>query len=197
LALNEGAKLALAAAVFAVLILITWLRLRQRRKRRQEMRRQAEDRLREEALDRVLTGRVDGGKSAGPSVPFDVKYDVDQRKRGEQTSRISASSPLMLQLTEHSELSTRKYMLHVTDRITLGQASRNDIVIKGARIADDQCEIFRIKKALYVKNTGTSGIVFLSRKNHKIMLDAQAVTLKDKDKLQIGGYTYEVELLQS
>jgi len=160
------------------------------------MRRQAEDRLREEALDRVLTGRADGGKSAGPSLPFDVKYDVDQRKRNEQTSRIAASSPLMLQLTEHSELSTRKYMLHVTDRITLGQASRNDIVIKGERIADDQCEIFRIKKTLYVKNTGTSGMVFLSRKNHKIMIDAQAVTLEDKDKLQIGGYTYEVELLK-
>ncbi len=193
--MNKGVAIALAAAVLAVLLLIVWIRLRRRRKRRQEMRRQAEDRLREEALDRVLTGRTDGGKG-GPSVPFDVKYDVDQRKRSEQTSRIAASSPLMLQLTEHSELSTRKYMLHVADRVTLGQASRNDIVIKGARIADDQCEIFRIKKTLYVKNTGTSGMVFLSRKNHKIMVDAQAVTLEDKDKLQIGGYTYEVELLR-
>lgn len=195
--MSEGVKYALVAAILAVLILVIWIQVQRRRKRLREMKRQAEDRLREEALDRVLTGRPDGGKGMGPSVPFDVKYDVDQRKRGEQTRRMSAESPLMLQLTERSELSTRKYMFHVLDRVTLGQASRNDIVIKGPRIAEEQCEIFRIQKSLYVKNIGTSGMVFLSRKHHKIMVDAQAVILENRDKLQIGEYTYEVELLRS
>ena len=194
--MNKRVEIFLAAAVLAAVILVMCIRAR-RRKRLREVRRQAEDRLREEALDKVLTGRADGGKSTGPSVPFDVKYDIDQRKRGKQISRMSAESPLMLHLTEHSELSTREYMFHVTDHITLGQAAQNDIVIKGTRIADTQCEIFRIQKALYVKNTGTSGLIFLIRKKHKIMVDAQAVTLENKDTLQIGEYTYDVELLRS
>lgn len=194
--MDGSVKTALIVIVVTVLALIILIRIQQRRKRRREMRRQAEDRLREEALDRVLTGRVDGGKGAGPSVPFDVKYDADQRKQGAQARRVPAEPPLMLQLTEYSELSTRKYMFHVSDRVTLGKAGSNDIIIKGERIAEEQCEIFCIQKALYVKNTGTSGMVFLSRKHHKIMVDAQAVILENNDKLQIGGYLYKVELLR-
>ena len=138
-------KILVAAAVAAAVILglVLLSRLIKRRNAKKEMQRNVEDKLREEALDRVLTdGRRQEKVSA--NVPFAVKYDLDKRKKARGDEQQSVSE-IMVQLIEHSELSTRKYMFHITDRITLGSKAReNDIVITSAHVSERQCELFRI-----------------------------------------------------
>jgi len=186
-------------AILAAIVVVLWLLLL-RRKRRKENQRNMEDKLREEALDRILIGGRKGPAGSSPaSVPFDVKYDLDQRKKEGKVSRENVlKTSIMLQLTERSELSTRKYMFHVTDSITFGsRTTRNEIVITGPRVAEYQCAILRVGKELYAKNIGTEGLIVLKRKRKRIQVDKEAVALHSGDTLVIGDYSYEISILNN
>ena len=180
--------------VALVLLVAVWLLLTRRRKKRLEIERNAEDRLREEALDRILVGNLQDGKRG--TLAFDVKYDQEQRnKKGGSTT--AGQVPVMLQLTEKSKLSTRKYMLHAEGRLTIGsQANSNDIVISGPNIAKCQCEIVRIGKSLYVSNRGERGQMLLKRGKKQMILESEAVELHNNDVLYIGDYTYKATILR-
>ena len=184
--------IAIAAAVILCAVLV--ILLKKRRKRR-EMEQNAEDRLREEALDRVLVGDRRDGKRG--TVAFDVKYDQGQRNRKGRGAS-GGQTPVMLQLTEKSELSTRKYMLHAAGKLSIGsQADLNDIVITGDGVEKRQCEIVRIGKQLFVHNLGKTGQVLLKRGRKQIILDREAVELEDNDVLYIGDFTYKVTILRN
>ena len=186
--------MAAAVAAAAILGLVLLSRLIKRRNAKKEMQRNVEDKLREEALDRVLTdGRRQEKVSA--NVPFAVKYDLDKRKKARGDEQQSVSE-IMVQLIEHSELSTRKYMFHITDRITLGSKAReNDIVITSAHVSERQCELFRIGTELFVKNVGKTGSVQLYRKNRQMMVTREAVQLKNHDELRVGDFHYQITIL--
>ena len=176
------------AAVAAVWLLS---HLWKRRSRRRELERSAEDKLREEALDRALVDRPPDADPA-PSIPFEVRYD--QNKKGGQAPR--GGGEVMLQLTERGELSTRKYMLHVTARVTLGsRTGENDIVVSGSRVAPRQCEIFRIGHDLFAKNLAPRTRVILNRGRRRLTVGAEAVQLRSGDELLIGHFVYEVTIL--
>lgn len=184
-----------AIAVAAVVVL--W-GLLTRARRRKETRRNMEDKLREEALDQVLIGGRKGPAGRAPaSVPYDVKYDLDQRKKEKPEGGKDAGQPaIMVQLTERSKLSTRKYMFHVTDKITFGsRTTRNEIVITGPNVAEYQCAILRAGRELYVKNIGTEGMVRLKRGRKRTQVERDAVVLRDNDTLIIGEYSYEIKIL--
>lgn len=181
-----------AALVAALVVCVL---LAKRRGKRREMERSAEDRLREEALNRVLTGGVRDAKRSVPA--FDVKYDQEQRLKKSGGSAAGGQSPVMLQLTEKSELSTRKYMLHAAGKLTIGSGSdQNDIVISGPNIAECQCEIDRVGRRLFISNRGKQGQVLLKRGKKQLLLQQDAVELQDNDVLYIGNYTYKVTILR-
>ncbi len=186
--------LMIGAAIVAVFLgfrFLLWII--KRRNAKKEMQRNVEDKLREEALDRVLT---EGQKKekVSANVPFDVKYDHDKRKKARGDEQQS-DSEIMVQLTEHSELSTRKYMFHITDRITLGsKAGENDIVITSAHVSERQCELFRIGTELFVKNVGKTGSVQLYRKNRQMTVTREAVQLKNHDELRVGDFHYQITI---
>jgi len=183
-----------AAGVLLVLFII--VKLVKRRNKKKEMQRSAEDKLREEALDKVLIEgrRLKEGKQAA-NVPFDVKYDADQRKKGKQ-SESRKSTEIMIQLTERCELSTRKYMFHIVDRITIGsQTGVNDVVAVSPKISKRQCELFRIGHDLFVKNIGTGGRVKLIRGKKQLTVGTEGVQLRSEDELLVGDYAYEIVFL--
>ena len=183
--------IAAAAAVLVALLVV----LLKKRRRRREMEQNAEDRLREEALDRVLVGDRRDGKRG--TMAFDVKYDQDPRSRKNRGDAVGGQVPVMLQLTEKSELSTRKYMLHAEGRLSIGsQADCNDIVISGSGVEKRQCEIVRIGKQLYASNLGKPGQVLLKRARKQMVLEKDAVELRDNDVLYIGDFTYHVTILR-
>ena len=181
------AALALAAGFFL------WMK---RRRKRKEIELRAEDRLREEALERVL---VDGQRDIKRGqAAFDVRYDTNRRgKKNADQAQGNGKSPVMLQLTEQSELSTRKYMLHAANRLSIGsKPGVNDVVISGSEIAAIQCEIVRVGKNLYISNLGDKGQVLLRRGKKQMLLERDAVELQNGDLLQIGGFTFKADILR-
>lgn len=187
------------AVLFLFIILHRIMKIRQKKK---EIRRQAEDKLREEALDRVLSGGkpAANGASSG-SVPFDVRYNSDPQKKKKKAARPDDApelqSAVMIELVEQTELSTRKYMFHVKDRITFGdRGANNDIVVTGARIAKQQCEVFRLGQELYIKRIEDGTPVILKRKNRQVTVESEAIKLASKDEILIGDSTYTLEILK-
>ena len=188
--MDKNTMLWLGVAAFAAAV---WLfsRLLKRRNRRRDLERSAEDKLREEALDRALVDRPPSADPV-PSIPFEVRYDQNKK-----SGTVPRDGEIMLQITERGELSTRKYMLHVTSRITLGSsAGENDIVVSGRRIAPRQCEIFHIGRELFVKNLApTKAQVLLNRGRRRLTVGAEAVQLRSGDELLIGAFVYEITIL--
>ena len=183
-----GGGLLLAALVLFILLM-------KRRRKRLEIVRNAEDRLREEALDKILTGGLQDGKRSISA--FDVKYDREQRMKRTADGTQGGQTPVMLQLTEKGELSTRKYMLHAAGTLSIGsRADKNDVVIAGPNIAERQCEILRVGKQLYISNLGKRGQVLLKRGKKQMVLEQEAVELQNNDILYIGSYTYKATILR-
>lgn len=189
-----------ASVLFLFIILFRIVKIRRNRK---EMRQQAENKLREEALDRVLIGAKSASSNNSPGpVPFDVRYNSDPKRRRKKASRPTQDSELrsavMIELIEQTELSTRKYMFHVKDRITFGnRTAQNDIIVFGPRIAKRQCEIFRMGRELYIKSEAEGTPVILKRKNRQTTVGAEAIKLSGKDELLIGDSAYILEILKN
>ena len=184
-----------ALAILLIIVLIVVLR---RRRARLELQQKADDKLREEALDRVLIGGQKEEKRG--TVAFEVKYEQQsqRKKKNDGGSGSGHISPVMLQLTEETELSVRKYMLHAAEILTIGSGKEgNDIVITGENIEKRQCEILRIGKQLYVTNCGRRGQVLLKRGKKQMILEGDAVELQSGDVLYIGAYTYKVTILRN
>lgn len=187
----------IGAGIVIVCLIVLVLYMSQRRAKKWEMRRKIDDKLREEALDKLLVGSRRGEAPDGsPPVPFEVRYDLDQREKNGQAILHNQNS-VMVQLTERSELSTRKYMLPISDRLSFGaQASNNDITVTGAGVAGKQCEVFRIGKDLFVKNTAPDNHILLSRKQLKTSVKQDAVKLENHDVLHIGECVYEITIMK-
>lgn len=182
--------LAVVVAIAAVIIIVTLSRSSSKKK---DMRRKMDDRLREEALDKVLVGGSARRKTSKGA--YEVSYDLDQRTKGSQIHPEPEGASLMIMLTERSELSTRKYMLHVTNKITFGsQSSKCDIVVIGLQSNKIQCELFRIGGELFLKNTDPAGRVTLKRGHNQISVGGEAVKLLDHDVFSIGGCVYELTI---
>lgn len=184
----------LGAASFLIVMILLF---RRNQKRKREMRRNVEDKLREEALNRILVGEKRPSGSSLPSTPFDVKYDLDQRKKGDPALRnpVVSGKSIMIQLTEQSELSIRKYMFDIQDRITFGTMTTNDIVVSSSYVSKLQCEILRIGDALFIRNLGQSGKVLLRRKRKHRSVEQEAIRLLDKDALEISEYVYVLKII--
>ena len=84
----------------------------------------AGDKLREEALDkRILNQDVKKEEEAAASaLPFEISYDSGRlEKKGKRSlGKQKKAAKTMLQLTETSELSARKYMLDPSRKIYIG-----------------------------------------------------------------------------
>lgn len=180
-----GAGLLLAALLILVIVLL------RKRARWREMQRKVSDKLREEALDKRLIGHTptNAGAAGVSPVPFDVRYDSGQRKNRQRDREAPAS--VMVQITEQSELATKKYMFHISDKVTFGtQSPPCDIVVNG--FSGNRCEIFRIDSSLYIKNYGETGCVQLKRKRFQTTVGQTAIQLENHDVLLIGVCSYEI-----
>lgn len=152
--------------------------------------------MRDEALERVLVDRQQDAKRGATA--FDVRYDAHRRgKKRVDRDAPGTRAPVMLQMTEQSELSTRKYMFHVTDRLSIGsRQGENDLVVSGPNVAEHQCNIVRVGKEIYINNQGEIGQVLLRRGRKQMLLERNAVELRDGDVLELGGFTYRIDILR-
>ena len=191
-------KIAVVTGILCLLALL-FLRLLKRQKREKELRQKAGDKLREEALDRALTGGKRKGAAAAGSrtVPFEVSYD--QQGRDDGSSReidLDRISGMMLQVTEYSELSSKKYMFHMKEQIHIGSGADNQIVLSDQRVARCQCIIYEGNGYLYLKNMDAWAKVVVCRGKKTAVVDAKPIRLRSGDRVKIADNTYELQIIE-
>ena len=193
----------IAIGIIGILLMgIILIIISKKRKEKKAKALQASDKIREEALDRLLLNQETESRKEEPTfaaVPIAVNYDVNSvEKTKDSTSRKkrNKSKKVMVQIVENSELSARKYMLDPQKGIFIGsKAGKNHIVISNANVDERQCEIRENAQKVYVRNTGSSGKVILRRGKQSAYVEQKYLELKTGDTLLIGNMLYRIDLI--
>lgn len=162
----------------------------------------AEDKLREEALDKILLNKNAENKKGEAllATPFEVNYDVARIEKNKKASakKEKKDSKVMVQIVENSELSARKYMFDPKKGICIGsKVGKNHIVITGSKVDAKQCEIVESAGKVYVHNIGNSGRIVLQRGNQKAYVQQKYVELKSGDCIILGDTIFEIDLVKT
>ena len=177
--------------IAVILFLVTKWKKKYDKKR--ELKIHAEDRLREEMLDHVILNAEDRGGEKTESVPYDVDYSKHTLNLSKE-KRIDHMSETMIQLTEHSELSSRKHVLNPRQVIRIGSGiNRNDIVVQ--HIDEVQCEIFLYRAQIWIRNLGMREQVILKRKKKKAYITRNGVQLYSGDVIILGDIYIDVIII--
>ena len=176
--------------IVIVLIIILYGRIRKRKKYEKNMVIKAQDKMREEALDRRILNEKAEVKSLkeASEKPFEVNYSAPQGDK-------KTGNHFMLQIEEKNELSIRKFMLDPAAGISIGSAKDNSIVISDAGVEKKQCEIGFQEEKLYIRNFGKTETVCLSRKGKKLNVDQRKVELKNNDIVFVGKIRLKLEYI--
>ena len=180
----------IGSGVVSLILLITLIvKVKKRKNREQEIQNRAKDKMREEALDRIILNEKAeiNDLRAGSEKPFEVHYDTGVAKKEDEKR-------FMLRIEEKSELSVRQYMLDPSNDISIGSAKDNSIVI--SRIENKHCIIGKQGKALYLKNLGKPDSVNVVRKRKRISVDSRKLELLNGDEVHIGDVTLKLIFIQ-
>lgn len=112
------------AVAFTLVLLIRWVkRLLRRQSKKKEIDRAASDRLRDENLNQIILNNHTGGvENREIYKPYDVDYN-GEGSGGLDNMNVKAGQT-MIQLVEHTRLSTRKYVLNPAKKSVLGAICR-------------------------------------------------------------------------
>ena len=189
-------------AIIGVVALVTLIKiLTTRRARRREMELQASDKLREEALDRIILNNQGAGrqKEIYSAKPFEVNYDSKVVERQPAAmSGIKTGPALMVQIVENSELSARKYMFDSKQGIRIGSRhGQNNIVISSPDVDEVQCEILEHNGQILIRNVGRSGKVILERGRNRAYVEGGLIEMKSGDAILISNMIYRVNFVKA
>lgn len=185
-----------------VILLIGFILLRyliKRRTKRQELHRAAADRARDENLNQVIlnTQHIKEENKSMKS-PYEVDYGNGSREKSKREKAESPKGkiPIMVQLIENTELSTRKFVLNPAKGISIGSGlTDNDIVVSGSNIEERHCEIFLARGKVYIRSIGNRERTMLRRKKEQVIADRKGIRLLTGDIVLIGNVTYEVTII--
>ncbi len=155
-----------------------------------------ENRLRDEKLNAAILNSYNMNKK-GIIKPFDVNY-IAENSNWDIKKETSDDREVvnMLQLIEHTELSTRKFMLNPLEGIKIGSdMNRNDIVISNREVSERQCEIFSSNGKIYVRDCGSRIKTIVQRKRKQAIVDEQGICIMTGDRILFGSVYYEVTVL--
>lgn len=160
---------------------------------------QAEDKLREEALDKIILNdkaQNDEG-DVFSAKPFEVNYDAASVEKHTEKAK-KAKYRTMVQIVENSELSSRKYMFDPSKGIHIGgKNGKNDIVVSDMSVDDQQCEIVLSSSTVYIRNLGGSRKVVLKRGKQQAYVEKKYVELKSNDVILIGKTIFRIEIIKT
>ena len=170
-------------------LIVRYFKLREEKKRTMEMTTLQKEKAREEQLDQMLKNKLYQGsaeKAGKNNVPYEVNFHEETVKNEGSKDNIA------IQIVEKGKLSTRKYVIFVSDMITLGKGEQNTVVINDLNIAKEQCRIFKHNEELYIQNLDDSYSVNIQRKRNVMQLASGAVKLMDGDMIGLGETTLEI-----
>ena len=169
-----------------------FIKLRRQKKRVTELNVQQKDKAREDQLDQLLKNRLYQGtpdKAVQNNMPYDVSFHEESMINDKQTDGIA------LQIVEKGKLSTRKYIIFVSDMITIGQGGENALVLNDLKVAKQQCRIVRRQKELYIQALEETHPVRIRRKRNAMQLTRNAVQLLDNDYIELGETTLNIHFM--
>ena len=190
--------LILVVIILLLTAIILIRKIVRKKQKNKELRQAAEDKLRDENLNNVILNSHVGSKRLREvHIPYDVDYsnsggegnknllDNDKRK----------DNPVMLQLIEKTELSTRKFMLNPIKKIRIGSDLQdNDIAVLSEGVSPHQCEIFSVRDKIYIKNLSHENPTILKRKKEKAIVNEKGLRLLSNDRIILGSVVYEVTI---
>ncbi len=180
------------AAVSVPLLLRFLIRLLKRNSREKELRQKAQDRQREETLDLVLLNPQQGQAAAG-SVPYEVDYAGNDK--GMDVSGRRTSDQIMVQLTEHNELSRRKHMMSLEKNIRIGSDGEGNSIVVGG-VGSCQCELFRYRSDAYIRDVGAQRMTILQRKKQKVYVERNGIQLRTGDRVILGNVFFDITIIR-
>ncbi|MBR3307999.1 MAG: FHA domain-containing protein [Lachnospiraceae bacterium] len=180
----------LSGATALALIIILTVIIKSRIRRRDEAIMKAQDKMREEALDRMILNENAGVDvlRAQAERAFAVNYSQGGPRR-------SNEKRLMLQVEEISEFSVRKYMLDPANLITIGCVKENTIELPAGEADARQCEMGLQDGMVYLVNLGSGDRVWVTRKGKRKNADSRKLEIKDGDIIQIGRVTLKISFI--
>ncbi len=184
------------AVAFTLVLLIRWVkRLLRRQSKKKEIDRAASDRLRDENLNQIILNNHTGGvENREIYKPYDVDYN-GEGSGGLDNMNVKAGQT-MIQLVEHTRLSTRKYVLNPAKKIRIGSDLQgNEISLVEKEIAPHQCEIFAAQGQVYIRHTGGSTQTIIRRKRQSAIVDKRGIRLHSGDWIEIGSVSYEITII--
>lgn len=188
--------------IVIILILIFINTLSKKRKIKKHKAMLANDKLREEALDKLLMNteaEVKRDDRTFAAVPVAVNYDANLIEKADSAKKKkNKPKKIMVQIIENSELSARKYVLDPGKGIFIGsKVGKNHIVIGNENVDERQCEIREKAGKVYVHNIGTSGKVILKRGKQRVYVEQNYLEIKTGDALVIADTVYKMELIST
>lgn len=184
----------------AVTILCVFLK---KHKIQKEKTLQANDKMREEALDRLLFNQEvafqQEEKATFAAVPINVNYDINAVEKSKSKAvgkKKVKNRTMMVQIVEKSELSVRKYMFDPRKSIFIGSKNgKNHIVNSSATVDERQCEIKGVDGKIYARNLGHPAKVIVSRGKQIAYVEQNYIEVKNGDIISIANTTYQIDII--
>jgi pSer/pThr/pTyr-binding forkhead associated (FHA) protein len=188
----------LLIVVVVVLIIMIIKKIVKKRQNAKELSMQAADKIRDENLNNVILNSH-GVKSNARDIP--IPYDVDYSNQSGNGNEIeknanASKSPLMIQMVEKTNLSTRKFILNPEKGIRIGSDTQdNDITVFDQSVSPHQCEIFSAGNKVYIRNIGTENRTILKRKKESVIINENGIRLVSNDRIILGSITYDIRII--
>lgn len=169
--------LAAAAGVVLAAGLIIWTRWRKKRRQFEEI---SQIKRRNDALNEALRSSHTEPGSPAPEGPMAISWDDKAVNR-----RGGGSPSLMVELTELSAYSRRKYVFRGEQAVTVGSGGDNSLVLARDGVAERHCEVRMIGKDFCVRSLSTARTVLIRGKK-SFLVGTEGVYLNDGDHIQLG-----------
>lgn len=174
------------------LVFFRFLRLNKEKKQAVEMNTLQKEKVREEQLDQALKNRLYEGietKAFQNNIPYEVNFH-------EETNFANGTDDnIAVQIIEKGKLSTRKYVIFISEVITIGQSNTNALVLNDLNVAKEQCRVFKHDKSLYIQTLEDTHPVKIRRGREEMQLSRDAVKLLDNDFVEVGDTSLNIHFV--
>lgn len=174
------------------LVFFRFLRLNKEKKQAVEMNTLQKEKVREEQLDQALKNRLYEGvetKAFQNNIPYEVNFH-------EETNFVNGTDDnIAVQIIEKGKLSTRKYVIFISEVITIGQSNTNALVLNDLNVAKEQCRVFKHDKSLYIQTLEDTHPVKIRRGREEMQLSRDAVKLLDNDFIEVGDTSLNIHFV--
>ena len=176
-------KIIVAAVAAVILLIILIVTLRKRKARIRAIHTKAEDKRREEELNRLILNpnAAVADQRQQAEKPYAVRYGVEEENKAKVKPKRR-----MLQIEEHSELSVRSYMLDPAYPITIGSGKDNTVVLPGGRHEASVCVIEMLGEKICLSRSSLSEEITVVRGKNRTGIERKKLEMHSGDLIMIG-----------